>query len=493
MSILPLIILHLAAVITASDISDDDLRWIRGVNYVPSTSHNDVATWQDYNRTLVEEELEYAASIGFNAIRMFLSSLPWLYNRSAFLDNLDHFITTLERFNLTSQLVVFDSCFGNVNANISWIESGEYQNFTWIPNPGPYIVSSGASSWSIYDGYLDDIITTVGSSKAVLLYDLHNEPDFSVNLMVDFIQYTANKIKALDKQGRLITVGIASSNQQSLVQEIVTSLSFHNYNGNEDGLALSNDIASQRALALSLNKPLLLTETMSRPNDLLVSVLPAVYGCFNESSSILDSTVGWFIWELMLGKDQFNNDFLNPYQGLLFPSWKGPSVGGQFRYKDEEALLRQYFTSPFGSPPCPSANSSFIPDTSSQWTWSPMDLWTAWSGSGPPLGTLHYANEGGAVATLSPFPINSGRISAVKLVYKRGPDCGYFSISVNGVVNITNFDSYDENVNWEAELNVPLPQPMNDYVIDIIAMGSSNSSSSNTYVQIVGAWPVVGE
>ncbi len=153
MNIFPLLILLSTAVIKASDIYGDDLRWIRGVNYVPSTSHNDVATWQDYNQTLVEEELEYATSIGFNAIRMFLSSLPWLYNRSAFLDNLDHFISTLERFNLTSQLVVFDSCFGNVNANISWIESGKYQNFTWIPNPGPSIVSSGASSWKIYDRY----------------------------------------------------------------------------------------------------------------------------------------------------------------------------------------------------------------------------------------------------------------------------------------------------------------------------------------------------
>lgn len=494
-----LLFLATAKTITASSINtnyvnnnnnnNDDLRWVRGINYVPSTSHNDVATWQDYNRSLVEQELQYAALIGFNSIRVFLSSLPWLYNRSAFIDNLHHFINTLESYNLTSQLVVFDSCFGNVNANITWIESGEYKNYTWIPNPGPDIVASGEEAWATYDGYIEDILSTVGTSNAVLLYDLHNEPNFAVNLMVDFITYTANKFKELDKQGRLVTVGIAGSNQQSLVQNIVTALSFHNYNGGENGLALSNDIASQRALATSLNKPLLLTETMSRPNDLLVSVLPAVFGCFNSSgTSTLESSVGWFIWELMLGVDQFNNDWQAPYQGLIYPSW-GPQ-GGKFRYLDEQTLLSQYIVSPIGSPPCPSANSSFIPDTSSQWSWSPEELWTAWVGNGPPLGTLHYANEGGAVATLSPFPVTSGRIRAVSIIYKRGPDCGYFSLSINGVMNITSFDSYDQNVNWAAELNIPLPQPVNDFVIDITVLGRSNSSSSNTYVQIVGARPI---
>ena len=31
----------------------DDLTWVRGVNYVPSTAHNDMGIWLDYNSTLV--------------------------------------------------------------------------------------------------------------------------------------------------------------------------------------------------------------------------------------------------------------------------------------------------------------------------------------------------------------------------------------------------------------------------------------------------------
>jgi hypothetical protein len=45
-----------AAVTTATD----DFRRVRGVNYVPSDLHNDVATFQDYDRALVEQKLGYA-------------------------------------------------------------------------------------------------------------------------------------------------------------------------------------------------------------------------------------------------------------------------------------------------------------------------------------------------------------------------------------------------------------------------------------------------
>ena len=50
-----------------------DFSWVRGVNYVPSTSHNDIATWYDYDRELVQQELTFAKQSGFNAVRVFMS------------------------------------------------------------------------------------------------------------------------------------------------------------------------------------------------------------------------------------------------------------------------------------------------------------------------------------------------------------------------------------------------------------------------------------
>jgi len=316
------------------------------VNWVPSTSHNDVATFQDYDPALAEAELGFAAAAGFNAVRVFLSSLPWLYDGSAFRARLAHLVATLERLNMTSQLVVFDSCFGAVNANISWIDSGLYKNYSWIPNPGPAIVSD-PSAWASYDAYLRDVVEVVGGSPAVLIWDMHNEPDFSVPHIVDFIAHTATVLASLDAKGRPRTVGLASSGQQGLVQDIVTMLSFHNYDGSSGGAMLARDIAAQRALAQRLGKPVIITESMSRPNDPLTSVLPAVFGCINATAAagkggpppydfaqgFLPSgndvapaaPIGWFVWELMLGVDQFNSDWGSRTYRLSGP-FSAPSV-----------------------------------------------------------------------------------------------------------------------------------------------------------------------
>lgn len=374
----------------------DDFSWVVGVNYVPSTAHNDVATWQDYDEVHVETELGYAAAAGFNAVRVFLHSLPWLFNASAFNARLAHFIVTAEALNLTSQLVLFDSCFGDVNADVSWITTGRYKNATWIPNPGPLAVAN-TSSWPLYDAYAINVLRIAGNSRAIFVWDIMNEPAFGDGpSVVDFIAHMSALVAANDAVGRPRTVGIASSSQQALVQEHVSMLSFHNYNGGGAGAALAQDIAGQQALGAQLGLPVLLTESMSRPADPLSGVLPAVYGCFNASSKA--ERIGWcvrpdfflvqcgtngvscrrmsppcacrFVWELMLGVDQFNNDWQSPYQGLVYPSWGSSGhVGGTFWAPSEQALLELYVDRGNSTSPCPPKpqNGSFIPDTG----WNP--------------------------------------------------------------------------------------------------------------------------
>ena len=470
-----------AAATNARTPPPDDFRWVRGVNYVPSTSHNDVATWQDYDPALVASELGYARAAGFNAVRVFLSTLPWLANPSAFSQRLAHFAATLEALNMTSQLVLFDSCFGNETADVSWISSGRYKNATWIPNPGPAIVAD-AAAWPAYDDYIRDVVSAVGA-RAVVVFDLHNEPDWGVPRMADFINHTAAVLAAADALGRPRTVGLASSAQQSRVQDIVTMLSFHNYVGGGGGADLAGDIAGQRALADSLGKPLLLTEAMARPGDPLASVLPAVFGCFGGGDS---AAVGFFVWELMLGVDQFNSDWQNPYQGLLWPAWAPPPAagGGAWRFDAERALLGDFLANASAACPPP-----FVPDTSPAWGWSPSDLWTAWSGAGPPRGTLHYANAGGAVASVDASALPGGAAAtALVLVHKRGPDCGVLSLAVDGAVRLPAVDTYAPDVNWAAELRVPLAAPpaRAPWVLDVTVTGLRNASSTNAYVQIVG-------
>ena len=50
----------------------DDYRWLRGANYVPSYARNDVQTWMDYDPAVVDRELGYAEKLKLNCVRVFL-------------------------------------------------------------------------------------------------------------------------------------------------------------------------------------------------------------------------------------------------------------------------------------------------------------------------------------------------------------------------------------------------------------------------------------
>ena len=479
-----------------------DFSWVRGVNYVPSTAHNDVGTWQDYNKTLVEQELGFARRSGFNAVRTFLSSLPYFYNPVAFLSNLAHFVHTLESLNLTSQLVVFDSCFGDVNANQTWITSGQYENATWIPNPGPAQISDN-STWPPLVQYVTDVARTVGASKAVLLWDIHNEPNFDLPNILPFISFMTQALLSVDPGARPITSGIASASQQPLVQAIVTALSFHSYDGGSGGKDLRATIEGQQALAASLGKGVLLTEAMSRPSDPLGAVLPAVTGCLTTPPT---PPMGFFLWELMLGVDQFNAHWDMPFQGLVNPAASAnppwDRTPGAWWSSEEQSLFLAYFpaaaaaatatataaataVTPLSPPRCPSPSNStsFLPDTCPCIDYSPLEAWTAWSGVGPqPSGTLHYSNT----LSTAEVALPPGTTQAW-LVHKSGPDCGLFDVYLDGVLVAPQVDSYAPSVAWDTR--VLLGEGLSgttQHSALVVASGKGNPHSSNTYTQVVG-------
>jgi len=72
------------------------------------------------------------------------------------------------------------------------------------------------------------------------------------------------------------------------------------------------------------------------------------------------------------------------------------------------------------------------------------------------------------------------------LVLKHGPDCGILSLSVDGAVVAPAVDTYASDVDWAAELRIPLAASSAQWVLDVTASGEKNASSLNTYVQIVG-------
>ena len=131
--------------------------------------------------------------------------------------------------------------------------------------------------------------------------------------------------------------------------------------------------------------------------------------------------------------------------------------------------------------PPPANASAFIPDTDPRISYAPSGAWTAWRGSGPVDGTLHFANT---VATAeAALPGCTG----VALLLKMGPDCGVLDVFLDGALVAPAFDSYAPEVAWGFKL--PLGSGLDGgqpHTVLVVATGGSNPRSSNAYVQVVG-------
>lgn len=89
----------------------DDI-WMVGANFIPSTAVNELEMFQaaTYDAATIDRELGYAASLGFNAIRVFLHNLLWEDSKN-FLATLESFLTISSSHDIGVMFVLLDSCW----------------------------------------------------------------------------------------------------------------------------------------------------------------------------------------------------------------------------------------------------------------------------------------------------------------------------------------------------------------------------------------------
>ena len=287
------------------------LSTVAGVNYIPSTAHNSMAIWLDYDTDLVERELTFAQQAGVNTVRVFLHHLPWQHNALAFMLHFEHLLSACANRSIHVLPVLLDSCFGNITPNASWIATKAYRNHTWIPNPGPAIVSN-RSAWTAIDSFVDAVVRTHADDARVLGWDVMNEPAFGTAGILDFVKHYVSLVKRLSPL-HFTTVGVAFASQVPQVDQWIDVLSVHSYS---PLAGLASDLGLVRARATKQGKQVILSECMDRGrSELCEDVLPVVRQPAHDGSA-----TGFIVWELMLGVDQFDHPTREgPYQGLIEP------------------------------------------------------------------------------------------------------------------------------------------------------------------------------
>jgi len=277
----------------------NDFSWVRGANYVPSYAATDVELWLHYDHNAIDCELGYAERIGLNAVRIFLQSLVYHHAPKRFLRNFEDFVSTAAAHGLKVMPVLFDSCFGAAPS----IES----RHMWVANPGPDRMAE--EFWPEFDAYARAVVSRYVGDTRVFMWDVMNEPTATplsnstegLALIDRFVAHYCTFVRQLDPTHPL-TVGVATSDNAGVVG-LVDVLSCHSYLPGVE--IFRKDLANTRDQARAAGKPWLVTECGNPAHgNTYEMVLPVMreYG------------VGYLIWELMIGRIQFNRQ-----QGLFYP------------------------------------------------------------------------------------------------------------------------------------------------------------------------------
>ena len=203
---------------------------IKGINYYPQKTPW-LEFWNKYDKSVVDKDFELIKNLGLNTVRIFLP-----YNdfgaAEVSLEKINHLRTTLDLAEQKSLKVI-----------ITFFDF--YSNYNII-------------DYSLCDRHLEQIISKVKNHKAILQYDLKNEPDLDFKhanekKVLDWLKFISERIKLYDNNTP-ITIGWSDIKYAQLLENNVDVLSFHYYK------KASNFSKEYAALRVKTRKQLVLQE-----------------------------------------------------------------------------------------------------------------------------------------------------------------------------------------------------------------------------------------
>lgn len=155
------------------------LPWLVGCNFTPAYAINQLEFWQPetFDPDAIERELAWAASLGMNAVRVYLHDLLWLQDAAGFLARIDRFLSIADRHGIGTMLVLFDSCWDpNPQLGPQREPAPGIHNSGWVQAPGVPALSDPAQLPRL-QAYVEGVIGAFAEDPRVLVWDIWNEPD----------------------------------------------------------------------------------------------------------------------------------------------------------------------------------------------------------------------------------------------------------------------------------------------------------------------------
>ncbi|MGZ3839424.1 MAG: cellulase family glycosylhydrolase [Flavisolibacter sp.] len=286
--------------------------WLVGCNYVPSNAINQLEMWQPetFDPARINQELGWAATLGFNTVRVFLHHLLWVQDPAGFLGRIDQFLSIASSHGIRSMLVLFDAVW-NPFPRLGKQPSPQHNvhNSGWVQSPGFDVLNDPEQYDSLHQ-YVHGIVSYFAKDDRVLIWDLFNEPDnmnlasykdddyavHKAELSMALLKKTINWVRAIGPE-QPITMAPwkedwSCDTRLSALDHYMFShsdiISFHWYE--------NRNSTEERIRQLKrFDRPLLCTEYMARPfGNTFQEILPL----FKEYN------VGAYNWGLVAGKTQ---------------------------------------------------------------------------------------------------------------------------------------------------------------------------------------------
>jgi hypothetical protein len=295
----------------------DQLPWPVGFNYTPRYAVNQLEMWQEdtFDPEIIDQELGWAAGIGFNMVRVFLHHLPWQQDAAAFSQRIDLFLSIADNHDIDVMFVLFDDVWNPISLPGKQPEPiPGLHNSGWVQSPGAAILGD-IHRHDELEPYVRGILSRYGGDERVAIWDLYNEPGnlnaipygnvevqdkpkYSLILLTKVFGWarSENTIQPLTsgvwrvEDGRWLGAdkddpGAALFDFMLQHSDIVT---FHSYlNAAETSLAIDS-------LAL-LNRPMICTEYVARGHDSTFETLLPLFA---------EQDIGAIHWGFVSGKTQ---------------------------------------------------------------------------------------------------------------------------------------------------------------------------------------------
>lgn len=241
--------------------------WYSGSNFQPSSAINQVEMWDatTFDAKTIDKELGWASELGFNVMRVYLSSEVWKKDPAGYKKRINEYLTISDKHGIKALFVFFDDCWNpeTVAGKQPEPKPGVH-NSGWVRDPAVSLRQDTAKLFPVLEKYVKDVLGAFKNDKRILLWDLYNEPGNSGH-GIESLPLLRNVFKWARevKPSQPISAGLwyFGCNELNMFQiENSDIITYHNYSDERNHQMWIDFLKMQ-------GRPMICTEYMARRNN----------------------------------------------------------------------------------------------------------------------------------------------------------------------------------------------------------------------------------